>query len=349
MKDKILIMSMAGLTDLPEDVKPLHVYLLSLKECVVPYYDTKVILYNSSLTSEKTQQLVIEYGLESVVEIKKLEDMELPVRSYEFMKSVTYWGNRIGLVMNMMFDYAKKNNFFNAKWIFQTDTDVEFLPDFNETLHATESMWSINPAIVITQAGDVYEYNISVGENIGYFKSPRRLNLYDETDPLEASWQSFRFEPQKNTHAVSSMKHGYFNTQQLKTRNDFVGLSIHAANRTNFNWIHAVSYIKIQNATGFVVNDAMSEELREQFPQAEWEVENGNFGIGINKDKGSLVAYELYSARQNVIQVQLPGHNTMMNHINAGWCNEHYHARALTSLENKYITYKPIWSRDFEE
>jgi hypothetical protein len=128
-----------------------------------------------------------------------------------------------------------------------------------------------------------------------------------------------------------------------------VGLSSQAAKRTNFNWIHAVSYIKIKNATGFVVGDVIPEELREQFPESEWESESGNFGIGINKDKGSLVAYELYSAKNNVIQVQLPGYNTMMNHINAGWCNESYHARALASLENKYIAYKHIWSRDFEE
>jgi len=347
MKDKILILSMAGLMDLPEETRPLHVYFASLKECVVPHYDTKVILYNSSVTSEHTNRLVIEYGLEDVVEVKQLEDMELPERSYEFMKSVDYWGNRIGLVMNMMFDYAKNRHFFGARWIFQTDTDIEFLPNFSEVLAATESMRMINPALVLTQAGDVYEYNIVVGENVGHFKAPRRLELYNQNDPLEPNWQSFKFTPQKTN--TTGPLYGHFNTQQLKTRNDFVGLTQEAAFRTNFNWIHAVSFIKIHNATGFEIKNYATSELEAQFPDQVWQLENKNFGIGINKDKGSLVVYELHSGIHNLIQIQLAGAHSMMNHINGGWTNDHYNPRALSCLSSKYPQYQHIWSQDYKE
>ena len=333
---KILIMSIGGKTDLPEDLKTLHLYLLSLKKNVVPFFDTKVILYNCSTESTKTKELVKLYGLSNIVKVVRIDDMELPNRSFEFMKTITYWEARIGLIMNMLFDYALFRNFYNSEWIFQTDTDIEFLDNFKETLETVSLMKKINNKIVISQAGDVYEYSICADNKLGYFKLPRRLNLYDINDVLETNWEQYKLTEYtgEGTNGRNSNSVG-FNTLQQKIRNDFFGMTFEAALDTKFNWIHAVSYIPIIDAKGFV--------------NTEWSLENPEARISINADKGSLVAYELFAAKYGLTHIQLQGFNVMSNHINAGWCHDHYDPRALTSLNKYYTEYKEIWSKDFKE
>jgi hypothetical protein len=112
-------------------------------------------------------------------------------------------------------------------------------------------------------------------------------------------------------------------------------MTFEAALDTKFNWIHAVSYIPIIDAKGFV--------------NTEWSLENPEARISINADKGSLVAYELFAAKYGLTHIQLQGFNVMSNHINAGWCHDHYDPRALLSLNKYYTEYKEIWSKDFKE
>jgi hypothetical protein len=334
---KILIMSIGGKTNEPEDLKTLHLYLLSLKKNVVPFFNTKVILYNCATESVKTNQLIELYGLTDIVEVRRIDDMQLPQRSYEFMEKVTYWESRIGLIMNMMFDFAYHKNFYNARWVFQTDTDIEFLPNFASTIETLEALSSINNKIVVSQAGDVYEYSIGVSDRLGYFKLPRRLNLYDETDNLEEDWASYKLTEFTDEGMRSVTKNNFvsFSTLQQKVRNDFIGMTIEAAACVKFNWIHANSTIPVIEGKGFIDEN--------------WTLENPHANININADKGSLVAYELFAAKYGVTHVQLQGHNVMSNHINAGWCADHYDPRALVSLNENYSEYKEIWSTDFKE
>lgn len=335
---KILIMSIGGKTNEPEDLKTLHLYFLSLKKNVVPFFKTRVILYNCSTESTKTKELVELYGLSDVVQVRRIDEMELPEKSYEFMETVPYWESRIGLIMNMMFDFAKTKNFYNARWIFQTDTDIEFLPNFADTLETLEHLSAINPRIVISQAGDVYEYSVGVSNRLGYFKLPKRLNFYSkDVQNFENNWAEYRFTEftEEGMRAMTRNNSISFNTLQQKIRNDFIGMSVEAANRVEFNWIHANSMVPIIGAKGF-----MNEE---------WSLENPDAYVSINSDKGSLVAYELFAAKYGVTHVQLEGNNVMSNHINAGWCADHYDPRALTSLNKYYEEYKEIWSKDFKE
>jgi hypothetical protein len=236
----------------------------------------------------------------------------------------------------MLFDYARFKDFYNAEWIFQTDTDVEFLPNFKETLDTVSLMKKINNKIVISQAGDVYEYSISVGDKLGYFKLPRRLNLYDVNDALESSWSQYKLTEYTGEETSGKITTTVgFNTLQQKIRNDFFGMTIDAALATKFNWIHAVSYIPIIGAKGFI--------------NEEWSLENPEALISINADKGSLVAYELFAAKYGLTHIQLQGFNVMSNHINAGWCADHYDPRALSSLNEHYSEFKEIWIKNFKE
>ena len=334
---KILIMSIGGKTDLPEDLKTLHLYLLSLKKNIVPFFNVKVILYNCSTESVKTKELIELYGLSDVVEVRRIDDMQLSDRSYKFMEQTTYWESRIGLIMNMMFDFAHHKQFYNANWIFQTDTDIEFLPNFASSLDTLELLKPINNKIVVSQAGDVYEYSISVSDKLGYFKLPRRINFYDTADNLENDWAEYRLTEFTDEGMRSLTKNNSvsFNTLQQKIRNDFIGMTIEAARCVNFNWIHANSTIPIIGAKGFIDEN--------------WTLEDSTANISINADKGSLVAYELFQGKYNVTHIQLQGHNVMSNHINAGWCADHYDPRALVSLNENYSEYKEIWLKDFKE
>lgn len=336
MSKKILLMSMAGVHNKPEMTKNIHLYLASLKECVVPFFDTKVILFNSSNSSEKTIELVNKYGLSDVVEVKRLEEMNLPEKSYEFLKDM-FFANRIGLIMNLMFDYAKNNNFFDAEWILQTDSDVEFLKNFYSTLETCKTIAPLNPSIVISHMGDTYEYNIAADNKIGYFKIPQRLNLYNTSEDLYEYWnrQQLKVTDLQHTNEKTT-----FVSQQLKIKNDFIVFSAEAARSVNFNWISSGATVKVHNATSVSFEEGVFDES--------WDIKDNNFEILINKDKGSLVLYEMQTGRYNVTHIQLPP-SYMMNHLGAGWIHEEYYTRVLSILKDRYSQYENVWKFDFEE
>lgn len=325
---------MGGKTNEEEDLRNLHLYLVSLKEHIVPFFDTKVILYNACNSSEKTIEAINKYGLSNVVAIKRLEEMELPEKSYEFIKNL-HFSSRIGLVQNMMFDYSKKNNFFDAEWIVQTDTDVEFLKDFKEKLDICQNISSLNSSIIISHAGDTYGYGINTHDKRATLKAPRRLNLYDDSEVLDDTWRKYEL----NVIYDETPRAEEFTDQQLKVKNDFVVMSRNAASRIRLNWQSSYTSINVKNATSVSIDNGEN-----------WEIKNGQFGITINKDKGSLVLFELQTGWHGAVHIQLPMMN-MMRHIGGGWIHVDMYWTGILKLleaEEAYTKYQNIWKQDFE-
>jgi len=160
---KLLFLSACGKTKEAEDNGYINLYLASLKQYIVPHFDVKVILFNNALnqnsSESQTFQRVKEFGLEHIVEVKNMYEMGLPQESVNFLDNL-HWFGKIGINMNMLFDYAKMNNFFDADWVFHFDTDLEFLPNFKDVLMSIDEVRKVNNEVMITAGGDTYPYNI---------------------------------------------------------------------------------------------------------------------------------------------------------------------------------------------
>lgn len=347
---KLLLLSIAGKVDEPEDTRYINIFFASLKKYVVPYFDTKVILHSTFAADSAENSLLWkrakEFGLEDVVVIKHLHEMELPEKSLNYLKTVG-WFNRIGLNMNMLFDYAKKYDYFGADWIFHTDTDIEFLENFKVCMESIEKLKEAHNRIVISLAGDSYPYYII---NNGYeykFEDAPRANFY-EGDGVEKA-QVF-LSVKKTKLAERDHRNKFtkpiFTVIQMKTRNDFVGISREAAEVANFNWI----------ATHFPYDFQDKGDIQEFWPtQAIKTNENGKVeivdmpDIRLNFHMGYMVQYRLHSNEIDIARVQLPGYTKMAKHYSSGWFNGTFLQRSKESLESKFPEYKDVWDKDYQE
>lgn len=338
---KILILSTCGKTKENEDLRYLNLYLASLKKNVVPYFDTKVLLFNNANPEKSedslTWQRVKDFGLEEVIEVRNVNEMELPEKSIQFMNNES-WFSKIGLNMNMMFDYSKKKQFFGADWIFHTDTDIEFLPNFKEQLEKIHPLTDISPSVFISLAGDAYPYNFRYKNKEFVFDEPTRISIYDETTlTYDYMVRKLQVNEKQDKHYLSNEKL-VFNLQQQKVRNDFVGLSKSLANSHVFNWVSC------HYPQEFKAHKGQHEDLQKLWE----EFGSKNLQLIVSHDKGGLVQYFLQAGYHDIVKLQLRGYTDMVKHKGSGWFdNENYIEYSIKELNQKYQDTKEIWEADY--
>lgn len=351
---KLLFLTTCGLSNEPEDIRYINLYLASLKKNVVSKFDNiKVILYNNANIPNSAESLthkrVKEFGLDSVVEVKNVYEIGLPQKAIEFLQSQS-WQNKIGLNQNMLFDYAKKNNFFDADWIFHTDSDIEFLENFDVLLKKINNLTEINQEIFICLAGDSYPYAIYHNEYEFLLKDPRRLSLFDENEKMDGNYQRRTIQLNNRGQPTSEERKDkfFFRVQQQKVRNDFVGLSRQTANLTNFNWLNAVypsnmDSIRDENNIPISHDEGILDTL--------WKEKNNNTNIVLEmiQDKGSLVQLQLQQGLNNIIKIQLRCNGDMIQHFGSGYFSFHrsWITESHETLKRSYTDTQEIWQTDY--
>lgn len=355
---KLLFLSTCGKTNEPEDAAYLDLFLASFARHVLPAYpESKMLLYSTFAAPEGQPSLIQTradaFGLAGIVEVRHLRDMELPPASEKFLYGQSWYAN-IGLNMNMLFDYAKKRDFYGADWIFHTDTDMEFLPNFAEFLNPIHQMTTLVPELVITVAGDAYPYNIYYKNKEYIFQDAKRVYLYDEEQIKSMHSYSYqrkqiRLNPHRR-HPREQEHRLIFNIQQQKVRNDFVGLSRAAATRTNFNWV----------ATGyhehFSANHEEATDVEKELA-ALWEEHEANSSLRVNmnlsEDKGASVQYALQSNELYIARIQLRGYTDMAKHFSSGYVDffiyqgENFRQYSHRRLREEYGEWSSIWAQDY--
>jgi len=341
---KLLILATCGKKDLPEEPKYLHIYLSSLKKHVVPYFETKVILFNSSLlgnsSESETFKLIKEYGLEDVITLKSIDELDLSEKAVNFLKQ-EQWLGRIGLIMNTLFDYAKKHKFYDADWIFHTDTDIKFLDNFYNTLQSVNNLRQINKSIVITLAGDAFYENIRYDNTMVAFYPPPRINLYDDAT-ISKNYSISHIKKEFRNNYVTNTEKLIYTTQQQKIRNDFVGISNEAGWKVEFNW---VNYNYAYNFWSVLPGGEELEGWWKKFGS-----EDVDFRI--THDKGSIPQMKFQEGAEpgynETFKVQLPGHNFMGYHYGSGWeGNSGFFTNTLQHLKEEFSEYKNLWEADY--
>lgn len=341
---KVLFLSQCGKTDEPEDTSYINLFLASLKRHVVPYVNAQVLLYNTAQSHDATRHRVKEFGLDNIVDVRGLYDMDLPEQSIAFLKRQS-WFNKIGLNMNMMYDYAKDRQFFDADWIFHTDTDVEFLENFFPLLERFNHILPVHNSIMLTVGGDTYPYHVRYKNEEWVFEPPRRLNFYVDQE-LESHFfirqvsHHIREDSANSHHALT------FNLQQMKIRNDFVGLSRAAAETNVFNWVPCYYTPGFQSWSGTHVSPE-AQHLQEL-----WDEHQANttlpLNLTVNHDKGTLPQFETQSGILNLFKIQLRGYLDMAKHYSSGWMEgQQYPERSFERLKSCYTDTEHIWSKDY--
>lgn len=347
---KLLFLSTCGKTKEAEDNGYINLYLASLKKYVVPYFDVKVILFNNALnersSESQTYQRVKEFGLENVVEVKNVYEMELPQESVDFLNGL-HWFGKIGINMNMLFDYSSKNNFFDADWVFHFDTDLEFLPNFEKVLLAIDEVKKVNSQVMITAAGDNYPYNMRYKNTEFIFDEPTRIDIYN----VSSINHNFGLRNLKVNRRDTGSDVGFyqqndklvFNVQQQKIRNDFVGYSIAAAKVHKFNWI-SCHYPNDFEPMGNLKDNEDAKLLKEL-----WDDKGSkNLHFVVSHDKGSLPQFFLQGSNHNTFKIQVRGYEDMARHFSSGWYEETpFRKFAEQRLKAEYQDTQHIWEKDY--
>jgi len=347
---KLLFLSTCGKTKEAEDNGYINLYLASLKRYVVPHFDVKVILFNNALnersSESQTHQRVKEFGLENVVEVKNMYEMGLPEESVKFLDQL-HWFGKIGVNMNMLFDYSQRNGFFGADWVFHFDTDLEFLPNFEKVLQAIDEVRKVNTEVMITAGGDNYPYNIRYKELEFIFDEPTRMNLYD-TSTINHNYNLRNLKVNRRNDSSDSKVYEnedklFFNLQQQKIRNDFIGYSIEAAKRNVFNWVSCHYPNKFQ-PTAHLENNEDAKLLHSL-----WQEKVGDsLQLTISHDKGSLPQFFLQGSNHNVTKIQVRGYEDMARHFSSGWYEETpFRKFAEQRLKENYQDTQCIWEKDY--
>lgn len=336
---KILILSPCGRSYEAEDTSRLNLYLASLKKHVVPYFDTKVILFNTANSNELTEKRVKEFELENVVEVMNIDMMELSPNALKFWHSKD-WYPRVTINMNMLFDYAKRHNFFNADWVFHVDTDLEYINNFKDNLERIHILTEINPKVVITLSGDTFPYNFEFENKQYILEEPKRLYMYDENEDFSRNFEHRQLVVKERVKVKDYNDSLIFHIQQQKNRNDFFGMSRQTCVEHEFNWCHA--YFLMDTNT----------DLDKKFK----EVTTEKFILGLSQDKGSVVHEVLQSGRLEIARVTLRVAKDMVIHHGPGWSTEdmtvqsdwNFKTISHKSLLTNYEEYKDIWYKDYE-
>lgn len=344
---KLLLLSLCGRDNEDEDVSYLNLYLASLRRHVIPHFDTRVILFSTFNATTKTQARVNAFGLGEQVRVYGYNDIGLPAETAEFLRNKVSYFPKIGLNMNLLFDYAQQHNFFEADWIFHTDTDIEFLENFAPHITALQGMTAVNPKILVSCAGDTYLHNFRYREQEYIFNYPPRWNAYTEPPPTPFE-QLFLFaitrRPEPRQHPFDQEHRLVFNAKSVKVRNDFVGLSRALANTQVLNWAHTYSPLATRGVPDSSPDMAALQELWNEHHRGS----NLPLELQLNEDKGSSILYWLKHGTHDVTWVQLRGYRDMANHYSAGWGgNNNFSHRAIATLRREYSDTEHIWAADY--
>jgi len=348
--NKILLLSLCGRDKEQEDPSYLHLFLASLKKYVIPFYDTKVILLDTSdiedVSKSRTQELINDYGLEQIVDLRTIYMFGLPDESVQFLERA-HWSGKIGMHMNLLMDYARKKDFYDAEWIIHTDTDIEFLDDFNTKLEGFSGLLDTNPEMIISLVGDAYYNNIRYKGTEFKFVGPKRVDLYD-VDTLSMYCSHMTVDVARGRdHYKTNLDNVVLNVHQQKIRNDFVCLSREYASRWGhvLNWVACGYPDKLKPVDGSLNED--QKELRGWYE----EFIDDTFILRINMDKGGWIQYLLKEGNEpgfcDVTSIQLPPYSTMAKHYSSGWLmGDHFLSRSANTLQDKFSEYKTIWEKD---
>jgi len=338
---KILLLSTCGKLGEPEDVRYLNLFLASLKANIVPFFETKVLLFSTSIEKDvvhsETYKRVVEFELQDVVEVKSLYTMDLPEESIEFIEKAP-WYERIGLHQNMLFDYSKIRNFFNAEWIFLTDTDIELLPNFFTYLEGIQSLRRLNSSIVLTLAGDSYNFFIKQNTSEFLFEAPERVNIYD-TSSLDPYFNIFKVTKNDRPDLLTYENKILISPVQLKTRNDFVGISKELAEYCEFNWC-------VYNYS-FTSNNIRNNEVDLELQKLWEKYSTPSLILRMSTDKGYAVHYKLQEGKyRDMLKIQLPTDGIMSSHYASGWLTDSFVEYSYKKIVASYPEYFNIVEKD---
>lgn len=347
--EKILLLSPFGREGEPEDLAYLDIYLLSLKKQIVPHFDVKVILlYTGGGDLQLTRERISHLGLDNVIILKKITEMDLPAKSVDFWKSQA-WFHKVGLNMNLLFDYAKRNDYFGAEWIIHVDTDLEFLPNFKTIFDKISPLTEINPNLLVTVAGDTFEYHFKYENKEYYFVDPTRINWYDESgETLKNTYVYRNIQIQEKPDRTKNTDYSnlVFCIQQQKIRNDFIIMPKVTANQygSSFNWI---SYYYPPDFKAVDVTKQEQIEFQNIY-EANHSDNNSNLRISINNDKGSTVQFFMQGGEHTITKLQLIAGDQMITHYGSGWyMGVNFIEQSYKSLQKNYPEYAYLFEIDF--
>lgn len=345
---KLLLLSLCGEDGADENTQNINLYLASLAKHVVPFFETKVILFSTFNAIEKTQARIRAFGLHNQIEVYDYARLPLSDDVRQWFRKTHYF-SKIGVHMNMLFDYAKTQNFFEADWIFHTDTDLHFLENFAANLQAINHLLPVNPRLLISCAGDTNPISVRYKDKQYQFQPPARWNVF--RDPIPSYFQLHILHPierRYNSHD-NTLERLVFQHKCLKVRNDFVGLSRQAAHEYNLNWVHtgySPEFIHEGSNTDAAVATQEVEAL--------WNQHIAHttlpLHVNMNEDKGSLVLDWLKLGTHGVTWIQLRGWEDMVHHYGSGWTSclkESYAERSRGILEREYTDTASIWRGDY--
>jgi len=345
---KLLLLSLCGEDGADENTQNINLYLASLAKHVVPFFETKVILFSTFNAIEKTQARIRAFGLHNQIEVYDYARLPLSDDVRQWFQR-TYYFSKIGVHMNMLFDYAKTQNFFEADWIFHTDTDLEFIGNFEANLQSINHLRAVNPKLLVSCAGDSNPISIRYKNKRYEFQPPPRWNVFQ--DPIPSSFKLHHLHPIEHQHNSpdNTADKLIFQHKCLKVRNDFVGLSRETATEYNLNWVH----------TGYSPEFEKDNEKNSEVSVATQEIKdlwNRHIAhttlplyVNINEDKGSLVLDWLKFGRHGVTWIQLRAWADMVHHFGSGWasCKESYVEQSRAILEKNYTDTESIWRGDY--
>jgi len=341
-----MLLSTFGRQGEPEDLAYIDIYLMSLKRHVVPYFDLKVLMFFTGagdlrLTRERIEVL----GLQNIIILKNIDEMELPQVSVDFWKG-QHWFHKVGLNMNLMFDYAARHDFFGAEWILHVDTDLEFLPNFKQIFDKVNSLREINPNIIVTLAGDTFDYHFKYKNKEYELTDPTRINWYDESGETlkhTFTYRNVEIKTVDRPEETTDYNKLVFNIQQQKIRNDFILMPRVTALQYGhtFNWI---SYHYPYNFNHHSDNESQLE-LEKIWNE---NIGNANLTVHVNNDKGSTVQLFLQGGEHTITKLQLMAHDNMVRHYGSGWyLQTNFIELSYRQLQNNYKEYAELFEQDF--
>jgi hypothetical protein len=346
---KLLFLSVCGKLDEPEETNYINLYLASLKKNVIPFFEIKVILLTTykieNIESSLLKKRIDEYELSDIVELKTIYDLELPEKSLEVVNTMD-WFSRIGVHMNILYDYSKRHSFFSADWIFHVDTDCEFLENFEKSISNINLLRIIHPRVIITLSGDSYPMNITHGDTEYVFTQPKRINFYDDENVTRPSTQvviqeKMMREEDHRRNYKSSVIFPY----QMKVRNDFVGISKEMVYSADFNWVFMHYDYKFKD-NGPIQTFWPDKAFKQNADGLLYEIPMPE--IHVNFHMGGMLQYTVHSGELDVIRIQLPSYTHAVQHYSSGWFNGNFIERSLETLNSKYQETKEIWNADYE-
>jgi len=346
---KLLFLSLCGRDNEDEDVRGLNLFFASLRRHVISHFDTRVILFSTFNAKERTQARIDAFGLTPYVDLRRIDDMELPEAAKTAL-SRTHYFPKIGIYMNMLFDFAKQHNFYDADWIFHTDTDIEFLNNFSEHLLCFEAFSKINPRVLISCAGDSYPAFIRYKDKEYLIKPAHRWNIY--TEPFFPDIFSMQFEELHSSRVWHPDQLGEwltFEPEHLKIRNDFIGISREAAKYTSFNWVSmSGNLFKCPTETRNKENEDNNTDLVLDWWSRHEENTKLPLRLQINKDKGGALLYDIKTGNDQLTWIQLRIYQDMAKHYGSGWEQQknNYITASYAILKKDYMDTASIWKDD---